>query len=112
MMTQGSKFRKYRAALLRHCHAAWMYLKGGDRPPLIGFDVRQDAVPEEPAVQRLTSLERITKHLHDHGLGRQVQVRIDETGGGFILEDADGIVHAQDYPKAVVMIERIWLYQP
>jgi hypothetical protein len=89
-----------------------MYLKNGNRRPLTGFDVPQDAVPEEPSVQRLTSLDRITEHLRDHGLSQQVQVRFDETGGDFVLEDADGSVHAEDYNRAVVMIERIWLYQP
>lgn len=89
-----------------------MFLTNRDRRPLTGFDVAPDAVPEEPSLKHLSSLERITEHLRDHGLGQRVHARVDEAGGGFVLEDADGSVHAKDYNRAVVMIERIWLYQP
>jgi hypothetical protein len=79
---------------------------------LTGGGTRPDAVPETPPAQRQSPLELITEHLHDLGLGQQVHVRYDETGRDFVLEDADGSVHAKDYDKAVVIIERIWLYQP
>jgi hypothetical protein len=69
-------------------------------------------VLEAPPGQRLSPLERITEHLQNLGLGQQVHVRYDETNSDFVLEDADGSVHAKDYDKAVVIIERIWLYEP
>jgi hypothetical protein len=112
MKTNESKFQKCHAALLRHGHTAWMFLRNCGRRHPIGDDVLSNEVREEPSVQRLNPLDRIREHLRRHGLGQQVHVRIDEAGGGFVLEDDDGLVHAKDYDKAVVMIERIWLYQP
>jgi hypothetical protein len=70
------------------------------------------AVLEAPPTPHLSPLERITQHLHVLGLGQQVHVHYDEAGRDYVLEDADGSVHAKDYDKAVVIIERIWLYQP
>ncbi len=79
---------------------------------LTGSEARPYVVLEPPPAQRLSPLERITEHLQLLGLGQQVHVRFDEANRDFVLEDADGSVHAKDYDKAVVIIERIWLYQP
>ena len=73
---------------------------------------RPDAVPKEPAAARLNPLDRITEHLRHLGLGQSVSVHLEVAGTGFVLEDADGLVHAKDYDQAVTIIERIWLYQP
>jgi hypothetical protein len=110
MKTNESRFQKCHAALLRHGHAAWRLLRNCGRRP-VGADVLSNAVPEEPPVRRLNSLDRITEHLRHHGLGQQVRVRFEDASGDFVLEDDDGYVHAKDFDKAVVMIERIWLYQ-
>jgi hypothetical protein len=112
MKPNESKFQKYHAALLRHRQTAVMLLRECIHGHPIGDDVPSDAVPEELSELSLSPLERITEHLHDLGLGQQVHVRFDEAGRDFVLEDADGSVHAKDYDKAVVIIERIWLYQP
>ena len=77
-----------------------------------GGAVKLNAVPEEPPAPRLNPLDRITEHLRRCGLGHQVHVRFEAADGDFVLEDADGCVHAKDYAAAVVLIERIWLYQP
>jgi hypothetical protein len=69
------------------------------------------AVTPRPAA-RLSPLERIAEYLRRRGLGQQVQVRYEATGRDYVLEDADGSVHARDYDEAVVLIDRIWLYQP
>ena|ERR1700693_5499391 len=107
-----SKFQKYHAALLRHGHTAWTLLRECILGRPIGGDVPSDAVPEEPSVLRLSPLDRIREHLHDLGLGQRVHVRYEAAGGDFVLEDADGFIHARDYDDAVKLIERIWLYQP
>ena len=111
MKSNESKFQKCHAALLRQGHTAWMLLRNCGRRP-VGGDVISNAVPEEPPVLHLNPLDRIMEHLRRHGLGQQVHVRVEAAGGDFVLEDADGFVHAKDYAEAVVLIERIWLYQP
>lgn len=73
---------------------------------------KPDVAPAEPAVARLSPLDRITAHLRQLGLGQKVSVRLEAAGTGFVLEDADGLVHAKDYDQAVTIIERTWLYQP
>jgi hypothetical protein len=112
MKSNESKFQKCRAALLRQGYAAWMLLRKCVLRHSRSGEVRPNTVPEEPSAPSLNSLDRITEHLRHHGLGQQVHVRFEANGGGFVLEDADGVVHAKDYGEAVVRIERIWLYQP
>ena len=112
MKTNESKFQKFNVALLRQGYTAWMLLrKCAQRRPRRG-DVRPNAVPAEPPAPRLNPLDRITEHLRRLGLGQQVHVRFEAAGGDFVLEDADGFVHAKDYDEAAVLIERIWLYEP
>ena len=96
MKNSESKFRQRLNALLRRDH------RDGDK---------LNAVHEDSAAPRLTPLERISKHLRRLGLAQKVQVRFEATAGDFVLEDADGYVHAKDYDDAVAVIERIWLYQ-
>ena len=112
MKTNESKLQKFHAALLRRCHAAWMPLHNWLYRQPRSDDVKPNATPTEPPTPRLNPLERITEHLRRLGLGQQVHVRFEAGGGDFVLEDADGFVHAKDYAEAVVLIERIWLYQP
>ena len=88
-----------------------LFRKWGGRPPS-GSEVRPNAAAEESPKWRLNPLERIRDHLRHVGLGQQVRVRFETAGGDFILEDNDGLVHAKDYDEAVVVIERMWLYQP
>ena len=111
MKTKDSRFQKCHAALLRHGHTAWTFLRNFGRRQPISDDVPSSGAPEEPSVRRLNPLDRIREYLRRQGLGQQVHVRFDEAGGDFVLEDADGYVHAKDYDKAVVIIKRIWLYQ-
>jgi hypothetical protein len=77
-----------------------------------GSDVQPRVILAEPSPSRLSPLDRITEYLRRRGLGQQVRVRYEAAGRDFVLEDADGSVHAKDYDDAVVLIERIWLYQP
>ena len=112
MKSNESKFQKCHAALLRQGHTAWMLLRKCVHRHSRGGDVRPNAVSEEPPATRLNPLDRITEHLRRLGLGQQVRVRFEAAGGDFVLEDGDGFVHAKDYDEAVVLIERIWLYQP
>ena len=111
MKTNETKFQKCHAALLRRGHTVWTFLKNCSGRHPLGGDVPSNAAPEEPSVRRLHPVDRIREHLRRHGLGQRVHVRFDEADGDFVLEDADGFVHAKDYDKAVVIIERIWLYQ-
>jgi hypothetical protein len=112
MKTDESKFQKYHVALLRHGHRAWMIFKKCVHCHPRGGNVKLNAVPEVPSAPCLNTLDRITEHLRGLGLGKQVRVRFEDVHGYFVLEDADGFVHAKDYLEAVVVIERIWLYQP
>ena len=77
----------------------------------ISTAVQPRVILTEPSSPRLSPLERITEHLRRRGLGQQVRVRYETAGRDFVLEDADGCVHAKDYDDAVALIERIWLYQ-
>ena len=104
MKSNESKFPK--------CQAAWLLLKNCVHHRPLGGAVRPNGTPVEPPVLRLSPLDRITEHLRRLGLGQQVHVRFETAGGDFVLEDADGFVHAKDYDEAVRLIERIWLYQP
>ena len=112
MKSNESKFQKCHAALLRQGHTAWMLLRKCVLHHSRSGEVRPNTVPEESPAPSLNPLDRVTEHLRHHGLGQQVHVRFEADSRGFILEDADGFVHAKDYAEAVVRIERIWLYQP
>lgn len=103
MKNNENKFQKY--------HAVWMFLRKCLRCHPCAGNVQPNVVSEEPPAPGLSPLDRITEHLHRLGLGQQVHVRYEATGGDFILEDADGLVHAKDYDEAVTRIERIWLYR-
>jgi len=112
MKTKETKLQKCLAGLLRLGRMIWMILgKSSPRHSRTGA-ARPDAVPKEPAAARLNPLDRITEHLRHLGLGQSVSVHLEVAGTGFVLEDADGLVHAKDYDQAVTIIERIWLYQP
>ena len=112
MKATESKWQKCNAALLRYAHTTWQFLRYGQRRGPDDNAVQPDAIAAEPAAPRLNSLERITEYLRRRGLGQQVRVRFEAAGPDFVLEDADGFVHAKDYDEAVMLIERIWLYQP
>lgn len=112
MKTKETKLQKCLAGLLRLGRMVWLLLdKSFHRHPRTGA-ARPDAVLGEPAAARLNPLDRITEHLRHLGLGQRVSVHLGTVGTGFVLEDADGLVHAKDYDQAVAIIERIWLYQP
>jgi len=111
MKSNENKFQKCFGTLLRQGHAVWMLLGKCFRCHPRRDDVLPDAVPQEPPAPRLSPLDRITEHLRGLGLGQQVRVRFEPASEDFVLEDADGFVHAKDYDEAVVVIKRIWLYQ-
>jgi hypothetical protein len=112
MKTDESKFQKCHVALLRHGRRVWVLFKKRVHSHPRGGDVKPNAVPEVPSAPSTNTLDRIAEHLRGLGLGKQVRVRFEDANGYFVLEDADGFVHARDYLEAVVVIERIWLYQP
>ena len=103
MKSNANLWWKCRAALVRR----WDRLTG--RPAVA--ELTPGGVADEAPTPRLNPLERITEYLRRRGLGQQVRVHFEATSRDFVLEDADGIVHAKDYDQAVVLIERIWLYQ-
>ena len=105
-------FQKCHAALLRQGQTIRRFVRKSVHRHTRAGNRRPATVPAEPPVLRLNPLERITEYLRHQGLGQQVHVRSEAAGGGFVLEDADGFVHVRDYAEAVVLIERIWLYQP
>jgi len=111
MKSNESLLQKCHAALLRHSHTVWMLLRKSTHRPQRCDNVRPNAVPAEPPAPRLNPLDRITQHLRRLGLD-QVHVRYEAAGGDFVLEDADGCVHAKNYDEAAALIERIWLYEP
>ena len=110
MKSNESMLQKCHAALLRHSHSVWMLLRNCIPHPHRD-DVRPNAAPTAPPLPRLNPLDRITQHLRRLGLD-QVHVRFETAGGDFVLEDADGCIHAKNYDEAAVLIERIWLYEP
>ncbi len=112
MKSNENKFQKCHAALLRTSHTAWMLLRKCAHRKPHHDNVQPNTVPQESPAPCLNPIDHITEHLRRLGLGQQVHVRFEAAGGDFVLEDADGFVHAKDYNEAVVMIERIWLYQP
>lgn len=111
MKTTDSMLQKCHASLRHLAHTVWMRLRRCVHSRPHGGTVQPDAVPREQGATPLNTLDRITEHLRHLELGQKVKVR-PEIDGGFVLEDADGFVHAKDYDQAVAVIERIWLYQP
>ena len=103
MKTNNSKFQKSQAAPPRHTQSLGTLFRKWFGRPQHDDDVRPSAVPDESPKWRLNPLERIRD---------LVQVRLETAGGDFILEDADGLVHAKDFDEAVMLIERMWLYRP
>lgn len=81
-----------------------LFRRRSSETPTIVKDTDSD--PSQPPVSPLV---RIQEYLAEHGLSQKVQARC-ETDGGFVLEDADGLVHAKNFGAAVAVIERIWLY--
>ncbi|NQU12287.1 hypothetical protein HQ590_15940 [bacterium] len=99
----AAPIRPGRAALLL-VKWLWHRVTGGDGLP-------HEPPPEQPA-RGLDPLDQIREYLGRRGLDRQVRVRCEPAGRGFVLEDDDGCVYADDYDAAVLVIEQIWLYQP
>lgn len=93
-------------------HAAWKLLRQFfHRCPIVDGPLPDDSAagpPERP----VDPLDRIQEHLCRHGLDRQVRVRHETGRGGFVLEDDDGVVHAEDFTAAVAVIDQMWLHQP
>jgi hypothetical protein len=112
MKSYKNRFQKCHAALLRQGHTAWMLLRKCFHRRSRSGEARPNTVPDKQPAPCLNPLDRITEHLRHHGLGQQVHARFEATSRDFVLEDADGFVHAKDYAEAVVRIERIWLYRP
>ena len=111
MKLNGSKLQKCQTSLVRYAHTAGRFLRNFGRSRPAPRDVDPHAFADEPPAPRLNPLERITEHLRRLGLGQQVRVRFEAASRDFVLEDADGVVHAKDCDQAVVLIERIWLYE-
>ena len=106
------KYMKSNASKFQKCHAALLRLRNCFHRQPASPGVPPTVILEAPPAIPLNPLERITEHLRRLGLGQQVHVRFEAAAGDYILEDADGFLHAKDYDAAVALIERTWLYQP
>ena len=104
-----SKWQRCSAALLRQVHAVRTFLGKYGRGRLVGGEVMANDHPEEQPDPLLNPLDRIEEYLLHHRLSPRVRVRFANDTGDFVLEDADGFVHARDYDEAVATINRTWL---
>jgi hypothetical protein len=111
LKTNDNKSPHPGAGWWRRGYTAWAQWRGGGRARPVADSAQPPADQGELAPPRASALECIQEHLRGHGLGQQVHVRPEPAGEGFVLEDADGLVHARDYPAAVAVIQQIWLSQ-
>ena len=109
MKTKENKLHKCAAALVRQGHAVWKLLGKCVRRRPVGREVIRNDPPMVEPDPYMNPLDRIKEFLLHHALSHQVGVRFDDGAGDFVLEDADGLVHAKDYDKAVAVIQRTWL---
>lgn len=98
------------AAPVRPGRAAWLLVRWLWHRMTGRAGLPHEPPPEQPA-RCPDPLDRIREYLGHRGLDRQVRVRCESAGGGFVLEDDDGCVHANDYDAAVLVIDQIWRYQ-